>query len=165
MACATALAALALVGAGDTAVAVGVRLAAVSLVSLVAALVRGWSSFIPVSLVFLGAAYAIHLGVDNASLDVKAPLFGAGLFLTAELAYWSLEERDRIRGEPGDALRRLGVVAILVLVALGSGGVLLAAADLTRTRGLAIDLIGAAAAAAALFVVVMIARRPRADSA
>lgn len=141
------------------------RLAAVSLVSLIAALVLGWSSFVPISLVFLGAAYATHLGIDDAPLDVKAPLVGAGLFVTAELAYWSLEERGRVNGDPGDALRRLGVVAILGLVALGSGGVLLAAADATRTRGLAIDLIGAAAAAAALFVVVMVARRPRADGA
>lgn len=143
----------------------GVRLSAVSLVSLAAALVLGWSSFVPVSLVFVGAAYATRLGVDDVPLDVKAPLFGAGLFLTAELAYWSLEERERVWSGPGDGLRRLGMVALLGLAALISGGALLVAADLLRTRGLAIDLLGAAAAAAALLVVVLIGRRGRASSA
>lgn len=166
MACAIALIALVFASAGETAVAVGVRLATLSLVSLAAALVREWGSCVPISLVFLGAAYATHLVVDDVPLDAKAPLFGAGLFLTAELAYWSLEERDQIQSGPGDALRRLGVVAILGLVALVSGGVLLAAADLAHIRGLAIDLIGAAAATAALLVVVLIARRGRrADTA
>lgn len=140
------------------------RLAAASLVALVAALVLGWSSFVPVSLIFLGAAYATHLGVDDAPLDVKAPLFSVGLLVTAELAYWSLEEGDRVRSDPGDALRRLGLVAALGLAALVAGGVLLAIADLSRTRGLAIDLIGAAGAAGVLLVVVLLARRGRADS-
>ncbi len=137
----------------------------IALVSLVAALVQGWSWFVPVSIVFLGAAYATHLGVDDAALDAKAPLVGAGLFLTAELAYWSLDERGRTRSEAGDGLRRLGIVAVLGLAALVAGGVLLAAADLTRVRGLAIDLIGAIAAAAALLVVVVIARRASARGA
>lgn len=135
-----------------------------SLLALLAALVLDWSSFVPVSLLFLGAAYATHLGAGDVPLDMKAPLFGAGLFVTAELAYWSLEERHRVQSEPGDALRRLGVVAILGLAALVLGGALLAAADLMRTRGLAIDLVGASAAAATLLIVVLIGRRGHADT-
>ena len=139
----------------------GVRLAAISLLALLAALALGWSSFVPISIALLGAAYATQLGVDDAPLDVKAPLFGAGLLVTAELAYWSLEERDRVESDPGEWLRRLGVVVALGLAALVAGGALLATADLARTRGLAIDLVGAAAAAAALLVVVLTARRGR----
>ncbi len=152
------LSASALIGASDTVIEVGTRLAVVSLLSLVAAVVLGWSSLIPVSLVFLGATYATQLGVDDAPLDVKAPLFGAGLLLTAELAYWSLEEATLVRSEDGESLRRLGVLAALGLGALAVCGALLAAVDLTRLHGLASDLLGAAAAAAALLVIVVAGR-------
>jgi hypothetical protein len=145
-------------GASDTAVEIGARLAVISLLSLVAAIALGWSWLVPVSLVFLGATYATHLGVDDVPLDVKAPLLAAGLYLTAELAYWSLEERDDLRAEPGEGLRRVGVLAVLGIAALAAGGVVLAAADLTHVRGLATDLLGAAAAAAVLVVVVLAGR-------
>ncbi len=146
-------------GAGDLAVVVGVRLGALALLALVAALVLGWSVLIPLALGLLGAAYATHLGLDDPSLDATAPLFGAGLLLTAELAYWSLEERARVVSEPGEPLRRLGLLLVLAIVALGAGAGLLAVADLARAGGLALDLLGAAAAAAALFVFVVVARR------
>lgn len=135
------------------------RTSALALVFLVAALVLGWSPLVPAALVLLGATYATHLAVDDAALDVRAPLFAAGLLLSAELAYWSLEERERIRAEPGEGLRRLGFVMLLGLGSIAVGGMLLAAADIARTRGLAIDLLGAAAAASALLVVVLVARR------
>jgi hypothetical protein len=150
---------LALVGAGDTAVVVGVRLGALGLLALVAAIVLGWSPLVPLSLGLLGAAYATHLALDDPSLDATAPVFGVGLLLTAELAYWSLEERDRVASEPGEQLRRLGLLLVLAIVALAAGAGLLAVADLARAGGLAVDLLGAVAAAAALFVLVVVARR------
>lgn len=151
------LGALALVGAGDTAVSVGVRLVALAFVFLVAGVVLGWAFLIPVSLVSLGAAYAIHLYVDDPGLEARAPLLAAGLVLTAELGYWSLEEREYLLADPGDRLRRLGFVLLLGLGALAVGALPLAVADLARTSGLAVDLLGAAAAAAALLVVVLTA--------
>ena len=156
---AAGLVGLALVGADETAVEVGARFAAISLVSLVAALVLGWASLIPVSLVFLGAVYAAHLALDDVPLDAKAPLLAAGLYLTAELAYWSLDERTAARTDPGDGLRRAGVVIALGLAALAAAGVVLAAADVARAQGLAVDLLGAAAAAAVLLVVLFLTRR------
>lgn len=159
MACAAGLAVLVLVDAGDFAVDAGVRTAALALLALVAALRLGWSPLLPASLLLIGATYAIHLAVDDAPLDALAPLFAAGLLLTAELGYWSLEERERIDAEPGEGFRRLGFVALLALGALLVGAVLLAVADLARTRGLAVDLLGAAAAASALLLVVLLARR------
>lgn len=161
MTLAASLAASVLLGASDTVVEVGVRLAVVSLLLLLAAVVLGWSSLIPLSLVFLGATYAVQLGVDDAPLDVKAPLLGAGLLLTAELAYWSLEERSVLRSDRGESLRRVGVLAVLGLAALAAGGVLLGAADLTRLHGLASDLLGATAATAAVLVI-FVAGRARA---
>jgi hypothetical protein len=147
------------VGAGDLAVEVGARLAALALLALVAALVLGWSALVPASIVLLGASYATQLALDDPTLDVKAPLVGAGLLLTAELGFWSLEERQRVQTDRGESLRHLGFVAGLALTALVVGASLLAVADLARTRGLAIDVLGAAAAAAALLVVVLVARR------
>ena len=136
------------------------RLGAVAFVALVAALVLGWSLLIPLSLVLLGAAYATHLGLDDPSLDASAPLFGAGLLLTAELAYWSLEELDRVASAPGESLRRFGLLVSLAFATLVAAAGLFAVADLARTGGLAIDVLGAAAAAATLVVVVLAARRP-----
>jgi hypothetical protein len=150
---------LALAGAGDGTLEVGARLAAVALVSLVAALVLGWSSLIPVSLVLLGAAYATRLAVDDAPVDTKAPLFAAGLFLAAELAYWSLDERIAAKADAGEDLRRAAVVAALGLGALAAAGAVLAAADVAQARGLAVDVLGALAATAALLVVLLVARR------
>ncbi len=150
---------LALVDAGDVAEAVGVRLVALALLALLAAIVLGWSPLVPVSLLLLGAAYATHLAADDPALDTTAPLVAAGLLVTAELAYWSLEERGAIRVDPGESLRHLGLVTLLALGGLVAGGALLAVADVARTDGLAIDLLGATAAAGALLVVVLHARR------
>lgn len=159
VAAAAGLVALALFDAGELAVTVGVRLGALALLALVAALVLGWSPLVPLSLALVGAAYATHLGLDDPALDAKAPLLGAGLLLTAELAYWSLEERERVVTEPGESLRRFGLLAGLALGALLAGAGLLAVSDLARASGLALDMLGAVAAAAALLVVVLLARR------
>lgn len=127
---------------------------------LVAAVVLGWSSLVAASLVLLGSAYAVHLALDDPTLDTRAPVVAAGLILAAELAYWSLEELQRVRTEAREQLRHLAVVAALGLGGLFVGAVLLAVADVARTRGLAVDLFGAGAAAAALLLLVLVARRP-----
>ncbi len=154
-----ALGALALVGAGDLALAIGIRLCALALVALLAAIVLGWSPLVPLSLALLGAAYATHLALDDPTLDTAAPLVGAGLLLAGELAYWSVEERESVVSEPGEQLRRFALLVALALAALAAGAGLLAVADLARAGGIALDIIGAAAAAAALLVVVLFARR------
>jgi len=127
---------------------------------LVAAVVLGWSSLVAASLVLLGSAYAVHLALDDPTLDTRAPVVAAGLILAAELAYWSLEELQRVRTEAREHLRHLAVVAALGLGGLFVGAVLLAVADVARTRGLAVDLFGAGAAAAALLLLVLVGRRP-----
>ena len=86
------------------------------------------------------------------------PAVAAGLYVTAELAYWSLEERGRIEAGPGEGLRRLAVVAGLALVALLVAAALLALVDTVSARSLAVDVLGAAAAAGALLAVVLLAR-------
>ena len=125
-----------------------------------AAVVLGWSSLVPVSVGLLGAAYAIHLALDDPALDARAPLLAAGLLLAAELAYWSVAELQKVRTDAREQFRRLAVVVLLALAGLAVGAVLLAVADLVRTRGLAVDLLGASAAAGALALILLARRSP-----
>ena len=135
------------------------RLSVVGIVALVAAVVLGWSTLIPAAIVVVGGVYATQLAIDDAGLDGAAPVFAAGLLVTAELAYWSLEESECVRGDAGDGLRHAAFVAALGVGALLVASLLLALVDAVSTRGLAIDLLGTVAAAAALFAVVFVARR------
>jgi hypothetical protein len=135
----------------------GVRVAAIALVVLIAALVLGWSFLVPGAIAVAGGLYAAQLAIDDAALDTSAPVIAAGLVLTAELAYWSVEERDRAPGDPGDGLRHGAVVAMLAIVALLVGAALLALVDAVRAESLTLDLLGAAAAAAILVGVALAA--------
>ncbi len=142
----------------------GVRVAAVAFLALVAAIALGWSPLVPIAAAIGGGLYAAELAIDDAPLDVVAPAVAAGLLLCTELAYWSLEERTRWRGEPGDGLRRAAFVALLGVGALLVAAVLLALVDAVRARGLALDLLGAAAAAAVVATVLVITRAERQPS-
>jgi len=133
--------------------------AAIAIVALVAALVLGWSSLVPAALLLLGGMYGAELAIDDAPLDAATPLVAAGLLVTAELGYWAIEEREPVRADPGEGLRRVAFVAVVGLGALLVASLLLALVDVVRAGGLAIDLIGAAAAAAALLAVVVFTRR------
>ena len=142
----------------DIVLEAGLRVAVLALLALVAALVLEWPSLVPVPLVLLGGLYGVQLAVDDASLDSGAALFAAGALVTAELAYWSLEERERVQAEPGDGFRRLAFAALLAIGALVVAGLMLALVDRVGAGGLAVDLVGAVAAAAALIAVVWAAR-------
>jgi hypothetical protein len=156
--CAVGLSALPLARGSDQVQSVGTRIALVGLLALVAALVLGWTPLLPASLVLLGGLYGAQLHIDNAALDGSASVFAAGLLVTAELGYWSLEEREHLQTEPGEALRHIAVVTALGIASLLVAEALLVLADAARASGLAFDLVGAAAAAAALFAIVVLAR-------
>lgn len=124
-----------------------------------AALGLEWAQLVPVSLLVLAGLYGAELAVDDAPLDSATPLVAVALFLVAELAYWSLEERTGAGPEPGEVLRRLAVLAGFALGSLLVAAVLLAVVDVVRTGGLAVDLLGAAAAAATLGAIALFARQ------
>jgi hypothetical protein len=140
---------------------VGYRIAAVALLVLVAALALELPRLVPVALVLLGGLYGAQLAVDDAGVDAAAVLLAGGVFLTAELAYWSLEEQAGARTAPGELLRRLATVIGFALGALPLGAALLLLVEGVRTRGLAVDVLGAAAAAATLIAVALFARGQR----
>ena len=107
---------------------------AIAFLSLVAAIVLGWSALIPVSATLAGGLYG------------------------AELAYWSREERTRWHGDPGAGLRRTALVALLGAGAFMVAALLLALVDTVRARGLALDLLGAVAAVTVVATVLVAAR-------
>lgn len=133
------------------------------MLTLLAALVLGWSPFVPASLVLVGALYATQLGVDDAPLDGSVAVFAAGLVVTAELGYWSLEERSPVRTDRGESLRRLAFVATLGAGSALVAEVLLVLADGVHANGIGSDLAGAAAAALVLVGIALLARRTLED--
>ena len=128
------------------------------MLALLAALVLAWPSLVAATLVLVGGLYGAQLAMDGEPLDSAVVLFAAGVVVTAELAYWSLEEREGVRGEEGESARRLAFVMLLGGAALAVGAVLLALVDVVRASGLAVDVLGTVAAAAALLAVVIAAR-------
>ena len=146
---------------GDAFQEFGVRIGAVAFLALVAAIVLGWTPLIPVSAALAGGLYGAELAISDAPLDIAAPGVAAALLLCAEFAYWSGEERTRWLGDAGDGLRRAAVVAILGAGAFFVSAVLLVLVDAVRTRGLAVDLLGAISAVTVLATVLVVARGPR----
>lgn len=142
----------------------GVRVAAVALVALIVALVLGWTPLVPAALVLVGGLYAAQLAIDDAALDGASPVFAAGLLVTAELAYWSLDEREGVPGEAGEGLRRVAFVTLLGIATLLVAAGLLVLVDSVRAEALALDVLGAVAAAAALLAIVLLARRTQRDA-
>lgn len=114
---------------------------------------------IPGAIALLGAEYVAILGFEADALDPRAPLVAGALFAVAELAYWSLELRGPVIDEAGTYLRRIALLATLVLGAVAIGVGVLALVEVVATGGVAVDIIGAAAALGALALLAFAGRR------
>jgi hypothetical protein len=115
---------------------------AVLLVSL--AVVTRRAAPIPFALVLLGSLYAIPDG-DRV---VWAPIYGCGLLLCAELAYWSLEARVP-KVVYGDVTApRLVAVVLVSAAAVPAGALVLLAAEAGIGRSPATTAAAALAVAA-----------------
>lgn len=114
---------------------------------------------IPVSVALLGLEYAGVLGLEEDTLDTRAPFVAGALLAVAELGYWSLELHGAVADEAGTYLRRVALLATLLLGVVAIGILLLALVEAVSARGGAIDVLGAAAAVAALALVALAARR------
>ena len=136
----------------------GARVAAVAFVVLLAAVVNRWTFLVPIAVALAGGIYAAELAISDAPLDLAAPALAVALFLAAELAYWSLDERWRSVGDAGMGLRRTALVAASGLTIFVASSALLLVVDEVRARGLALDLAGALAAVGVLAAVLATAR-------
>jgi hypothetical protein len=131
---------------------------AVLLVSL--ALLTGRATPIPYALVLLGVVYV----VPDGEREIWAPLYGCGLLLLAELAYWSLESRVTQRVH-GDAITpRLAAVLIVASLSVPAGALVLLAADAGVGRSPAMTAVAALAVAGCVGLLALLARgRPDAQ--
>jgi hypothetical protein len=139
--------------------ATALRLGVAALALLVVGLALGWSPLVALAIALAGGTYAAELAIDDAPLDRLTPALAALVLVAAELAYWSLDERDTVADEEGGTARHLAFVVLLALGALFIGALLLALVDVVQTRSLATDVLGAIAAAAVLFAILTVGRR------
>jgi hypothetical protein len=125
-------------------------------VLLAVALAVPMPSLFPWPLVVLAGLYVWTLG--GGEVDQWVPLYAGAFLAVAELAYWSVELRGRAQDAERLSERRAALIATLSLLAVGAGGLVLAATSLDIGSGIAIDLLGVAAAVGALVVVARLAR-------
>ena len=129
-----------------------------ALLLLAAGLTLRVAPALSVAVAILGSEYIALLGFEGEALDTRAPVVAAALLAVAELGYWSLELRGPVVDEAGTSLRRLGLLAALLVSMLALGVVLLALVEAVSAGGPAVDLIGAAAAVGAVALLALAAR-------
>ena len=112
-------------------------------------------------LALLGAGYTLILVIDNPPLDARAAFVAAALLAIGELGYLSVEARTAVAGEAGAVARRVGYVAVAVLLAVSVGGALVALVDVLRTGGPVIEVVGAVAAVGAVGLLARAAHEAR----
>ena len=112
------------------------------------------SAAIPIALLLLGALHVIPDG----DRTIGTVIYGSGLLLTAELAYWSIDEHGRRPVEPGVFAPRL--LAILAAVAAGipASLVVYVAAGVDISRSAASTAAGATAIVACVAALAAMAR-------
>jgi hypothetical protein len=118
-----------------------------------------WPSLLPLGLAGVGASYAVMLGLRTGSVEPRAPIVAAALFVAAELGFWSLEPLDA-RAERIVLLRRLLLAAGGGLGAALIGSLLLVAAA-EASGGLALEAVGVLAAVLTLAIFAALAARSR----
>lgn len=138
---------------------VNVLVTVVALVVLTLGLVLSLPVTVPAAVALLGAQYVAILAIETDALDTGSALVAGALLAVAELAYWSLELRGQVVDEAGTYLRRVAVLAALLLGVVGAGVVVLALADAVVAGGIAVDILGAAAALGTLALLALTARR------
>ena len=144
-----------------TAPRLGLALGATGLVAaavLTAALTLRMPSLIAPALVVLGGEYAVLFILRDAIVDVRAPLYGAGFLLVAELAFAALELRAGTP-DPGLIPRRAAALTGLALGGIVLGAIVLAAATLPLEGGVALEAVGVAAAVGLLVMLGRLAVR------
>jgi hypothetical protein len=117
-----------------------------------------WPLLLVLGVAAVGAAYAVSLSLRSGGVDANAPAVGAGLFVAAELGFWSLER----------TFRAVLVRRVLYVVLLGVGSALVGSLILVASAGVSggvgMEALGVGAAVALLGVIAALSAQAR-DSA
>lgn len=134
---------------------------AFALLALLVALGGGVSSAVAWALAALGGEYAAWLALRDGGVDTRAPLYGAGLLLVAELSYWAIDRRSTARAERQLDVRRAVALLVSLAASIALGTLLLGASSVSIGGGVALEALGVAGAVALLIVVAILVRGER----
>lgn len=124
---------------------------------LVYGLAVGSSSAIVAALVGVAASWSVSAWTRGAGAPGGTILAAAGVFVAAELAYWSLDQMS-VSDEAELVARRAAGLAVRGAVALALVSFALAALDLHAGGGVLLEGVGVAAAVGLLALVLVLAR-------
>jgi len=110
---------------------------------------------IPIAILLLGAVYVISTG----DRSIATVLYGSGLLLTAELAYWSVDEHGHRPVQPGVFAPRLLAILAVVAAAIPASMLVLAGAAIDIPRSHTSTAAGAIAIVACVALLAAMARR------
>lgn len=136
-------------------VVAGLGVAGCALTAL--SLIGRWPSLLSAGLVGIGASYGVQLSLGGDTVDAAAPAVAAGLFLAAELGFWSLERGATRYGRAAVGRRALQLGA--GALATGLVGSLVLAAASGVSGGVALEAAGVAAAALTVAAIALLASR------
>lgn len=128
-------------------------------VVLAVVLLLGLPRLVVAAAALVGGAYAASLAIGEGGVDLAAPLVGAGLLLSCELAFWAHDIRATSPDEPGLRGLHAAWLSLLTLGTLAVGAALVTLVDVARVDGIAIEALGAAAALGVAAVLLVSARR------
>jgi len=113
------------------------------------------SAAIPIALLLVGALHVIPDG----DRSIGTVIYGSGLLLTAELAYWSIDEHGHRPVERGVFTPRLLAIVAVVAAGIPASVLVLVAADIDISRSPASTAAGASAIVACVALLAAMARR------
>jgi hypothetical protein len=143
--------------AGGRFAPVGQWLAAAAAIALALAIAFRVAAAIPWTVALAGAGYVIGR-IEHATVDGYAAAVGVALLLAAELAAWAADHDRRIREERPLVVRQLALLGALLAVSLLVGFVLVGAAGISASAGVALTVVGVAAAVGAVGLIVRLLR-------
>ena len=106
----------------------------------------------------LAAEFAVRLQLDPAGVGPWTPLFGGGLLLTAELAFWSFEAGSGRQADVRRAARRAGLMLAIAAGAALAGQLAFLVPGLVPVGGPGLLVAGLAAALAVPAILVGLRR-------
>ena len=119
-----------------------------------------WPGALGLALAVLGGEYAVLFEAEGARLDRVTPAYALGLFLVAELAFWSIERRVPAWSDPVVFELRLARLAIAcAAAAVVAALIVVDASAISGGGGFGLEALGVAAAVASLLLLAGLVRR------